>query len=371
MAISQKIEYAPVDDFFLDPKNPRLGRHFVDSKPTQDKILKTMLDDWGLEEIGTSFLESGFWTQEALVVVNEPLRGKVRMVVVEGNRRLAALKLLHGAHTQYELPSRWKEIIKSSSAKKMAILKDIPYVVADNRKEVQSYLGFRHVSGIKEWDPAEKAEFIARLVDDENLSYDQVRRRIGSKTQTVRQNYIAYRILRQMESQSDKISIPHVEKRFSILYLSLRTNGAKEYLNIDVHADPKSAKHPIPKSHRKNLESFALWLFGNDKQEPIVVDSRQVDRFGTVLESSKAIAYLERTGSPSFDVAYRYAGGDESETTKHIDRAADEIEEALGTVHHHKGSKRLLNATIRLTQDVNRLLELFPDIRRDYLSEGK
>lgn len=98
MAISENIERAELKDLFLDPKNPRLGRHFVDSEPSQNEILEVMCQDWGLEELAISFLESGFWTQEALVVVRGPLkRRKNCNIVVEGNRRLAALMLLQKA----------------------------------------------------------------------------------------------------------------------------------------------------------------------------------------------------------------------------------------------------------------------------------
>ena len=74
MAISQSIEYAKLKDLCLDPKNPRLGRHAVEQQLSQAAILKKMRD-WTLDEIALSLAESGFWTQEALVVVEESLAG--------------------------------------------------------------------------------------------------------------------------------------------------------------------------------------------------------------------------------------------------------------------------------------------------------
>ncbi len=270
MAISETVERAKLEDLFLDPKNPRLGRHFVDRSPSQAKILERMTRDWGLEELAVSFLENGFWTQEALVVVKERLGKRSRLVVIEGNRRLAALKLLDMAKKGEPCSKKWGEIAKSGKAVQYRRLELIPYVLAGSRTEVQAYLGFRHVSGIKEWKPAEKAEFISRLIEKENLSYKQVMRMIGSKTPTVRQNYISYRLLKQMESESDKVSIPHVEERFSVLYLSLRTKGVQQYLHINMMADPGSASRPVPRRHLKNLENFAKWLFGDDSSSPVL-----------------------------------------------------------------------------------------------------
>ncbi|MEO8007534.1 MAG: hypothetical protein ABI728_03295 [Betaproteobacteria bacterium] len=93
MAIGTELKYASVDELFLDPTNPRLGRKHASPSLSQEKILGLMRD-WSLEELAVSFLESGYWPNEALVVIKEKLYGKTCLVVLEGNRRLAALKLL-------------------------------------------------------------------------------------------------------------------------------------------------------------------------------------------------------------------------------------------------------------------------------------
>lgn len=347
MVIKEKIEWVNIDNLQLDPRNPRLGRHFIAKNPSQAEVLHRM-KDWTLDELAVSFLESGFWTQEALVITSEKSGRSKKDVVVEGNRRLAALKLLDQAAQGEAVPQKWKTLVKGVGKPKLKKLTSVPCVRADSRKEVQAYLGFRHVSGIKEWDPAEKAEFIAHLVDDEKLTYEQVMRRIGSKTPTVRQNYIAYRLLIQMETEVSGISIEHVEGRFSVLYLSLRTPGTQKYLKIDVQANPRDAHRPVPKSKLPKLASFARWLFGDDDNKPVLPESRDIDAFGRILESDKAVEYMERTERPSFHAAYRLAGGDEPEVIRHLDRAADEVEEALRTVHRHKKSPRVRESSERL-----------------------
>lgn len=363
---SPAIEFLKVDDLLLDPRNPRLGRQYTNKALDQSAILDLM-KDWTLDELAVSFIESGYWPQEAVIVVSEKHLGKMADVVIEGNRRLAALKLLHLAWHGEPISAKWDELAKSAVASRRKELEEIAVIRKGSRKEVKAYLGFRHVTGIAEWNPAEKAEFIASLIDDDGLSYDQVRKQIGSKTPTVRQNYIAYRVLLQMEDNSDEVDLERVEKRFSILYLSLRANGVQEYLQIDIKAEPEAAKKPIPQKHMKNLVKFAQWLFGKDNQEPIFTDSRQVDEFGRVLESETAVAYLERTERPSFEVARRMAGVAESEIGEHLERAADEIEEALKAVHQHKKSKRVLAAVLRVGQDAMQLLEVFPNIKKELL----
>ncbi|MEK6261293.1 MAG: hypothetical protein AABP62_22055 [Planctomycetota bacterium] len=368
------IESAELDDLFLDAKNPRLGRHNVEKGLSQDDVLDLM-KDWSLDELAVSFLESGFWPQEALIAVREPIRikGKPTLIVVEGNRRLAALKMIRRTNDGQETSSKWKGILKGYSKAAISRLDRIPYILKPNRESVTAYLGFRHVTGIKEWDPAEKAQFIAHLIEHEKLSYEEVRRRIGSKTPAVRQNYISYRLLLQMEneSQSGEVDIEKVEKRFSVLYLSLRTVGVQQYLDIDIEADEQTAKTPIRKDKLDQLVHFARWLFGKGDQDAVISDSRQVDEFGRILESEAAVQYLERNSSPSFEVARRMAGVAESEVAEHVERAADETEEALKAAHQHKSSKRLQHAVRRLGGDALQLLDVFPSIRKDLLAEER
>ena len=337
MAVHTTIQTADIDELFLDPTNPRLGRQNVKKNLAQDAILDIMCK-FTLDELAVSILRSGFWPQEALVVVPEKVGRASKLVVVEGNRRLAALKLLQLAQ-KGDAPDDWQEIYNNHSKKEHTALKkllaNIPYLLADSRADVQSYLGFRHVTGIKQWEPAEKAEYISNLIES-GMSYKEVTEAIGSKVASVRQNYISFQILLQMEEEK-KIHLPSVEEKFSVLTLSLRTDGAQSYLGVNISLDPDKAKRPIPPSKVKHLVNFALWLFGNKAKgiAPIITDSRKIDQFGKVLESSKAVQYLEKTPSPRFQTAYRIAGGDASDVAEYLEQACFQLEEALGAGPAH------------------------------------
>jgi hypothetical protein len=326
------------------------------------------MKDWTLEELALSFLESGFWPQEALLAVKELLEGEQRLVVVEGNRRLAALKLLKLAFDGKPDSRKWQELV-SHQKPPQDLFTEIPYIRIGSRKDVIAFLGFRHVTGIKEWNPAEKAEYITKLIEEHGMGYDQIRRKIGSKTDTVRQNYISYRLLLQMEGEED-IDLQRVEEKFSVLYLSLRSMGVQKYLQIDIQAEPGRARRPVPPSRLDALAKFALWLFGDEKHEPIVKESRYVDRFGKVLLNKRAVDYLERTERPNLDFAYRIAGGDEFEVIEFLQKAADNTEEALSLVHHYKSSPEVQSAVKRLGADVYQLMRIFPKTQQEIEKES-
>lgn len=363
-----KIQYASVDDLFLDPTNPRLGRRIASKSLKQEQILDVM-KDWSPEELATSFLESGFWPQEALIVVKEVIYRKQSLVVVEGNRRLAALKLLKDAIEGNPKSAKWKDLAAGSKLPN-GFFDEIPYIEVNDRADVSAYLGFRHVTGIKEWKPAEKAEYIAKLIEEEGLTYDEVRKKIGSKVPAVRQHYIAYRLLLQMDEENE-IDMDYVEVKFSVLYLSLRTQGVQSYLGIDMQSAPAKAKKPVDKKNVNRLVNYATWLFGNSKVTPLFNDSRYVDEFGKVLESVDAVEYLERAESPRFDVARRKAGTAVEDVVNYVLAASDSIQLSLTEAHIFRRSPELIKAVKRLAADSLQLVRVFPVILKEVAEELK
>ena len=80
-------------------------------------------------------------------------------------------------------------------------------------------------------------------------------------------------MLRQME-QLEGINVEAVEDKFSVLYLSLRTRGAQQYLHIDIHAEPDKAKEPVLSENFDKLVNDVRWLFGDQRSPPLFTDSR-------------------------------------------------------------------------------------------------
>ena len=366
-----EIKYAPLDKFNLDAKNPRLGRYQTNSDLSQEEILNLMRN-WVLDELAVSYLESGFWTHEALLVIKKELKeksnGKSQFVVVEGNRRLAALIYLREAINGNPNSKKWGLLVENLDENKFKELKElfdhIPYIQVTSRQEVEAFLGFRHVTGIKQWPPEQKARYIAQLIDERGFSYEQVMRKIGSQTPTVRQNYISYRLLLQMSEWADDFSIEVAERRFSVMYLSLRTKGVQKYLEIDILADKQAAKTPVPKTHLEALKKFAIWLFGTQEHPPLFNDSRRVDDFSKILENDQALQYLEDSKNSNFDYAFQLAGGDESEIVQLLSEAAANVKLALSRVHHYTDSEDIQQITELLGIDVQQLLSIFPSIHQ-------
>ena len=90
-----------IDDIYLDPNNPRfwsqgVGRPVADLKArdtrNQEKALLNM-NSHGIKELQNSILRNGFLPLDRMVV-REIEAAPGNFIMVEGNRRLAALKTL-------------------------------------------------------------------------------------------------------------------------------------------------------------------------------------------------------------------------------------------------------------------------------------
>lgn len=345
--MTYKIEFAELRKIRLDPYNPRLGRSLVGEGLSQDELYDRM-QDWSLEELATSFLESGFWVHEAVLCVEEPLNGEEQLIVVEGNRRIAALMRLEKTFDGDERSKKWLDII-NDHARPDALFAEVPLIKLDSRSEINSFLGFRHVTGIKEWAPPEKAQFIAKLIEEDQLSYRQVMRRIGSKTPTVERNFIAFSILKQMD-EMEGIDVDEVEDRFSVLFLALRTRGVREFLGVEgkFGIEPQDVYPPIHSNYEGRLVEFSRWLFGNKETSPVVNDSRQIEKFAQVLTSSDGVSYLRTVKRPSLERAFIIAGGAQEEVYDLVSTAAYSLQEALSTIHFYKEDEKVRSISKRM-----------------------
>ena len=227
MKVSTELQYAGLDNFYLDAKNPRLGRHQTNADLSQKEILEIM-GNWDLDELAMSYLENGFWRHEALLVVKEELDEEQRFVVVEGNRRVAALIYLRQAINGEDISKKWGPLVENKSVPEK-LFEKIPYIQIHSRQEVESFQAFHHSgTGIKQWFPAQKSEYIAKLIDEQGMSYEDVRRMIGSSISRVRYYYISYRLFLQMEDILEDFSAADAEFGSITIFFSVQNVRSAE-----------------------------------------------------------------------------------------------------------------------------------------------
>ncbi len=344
---TDQIQYANLKELFLDPRNPRL-RQSADGVYLSQEALNDRMKDWSLEVLARSFLENGFWPHEAVLCAIEEIDGGDGLVVIEGNRRVAALKQLKKTYDGEESAPKWRELIKDVN-KPVQLFEKIPYILLSERGEADAFLGFRHVTGIKEWESAENARFIAKLIDENGMNYREVMRKIGSKSPTVEQNYIAHCLLMQMEEVED-IDVEKAQERFFVLSRSMRSENVRRFLGIEEKFGiaPTEVMPLVRAGKIKQLQEYALWFIGSREKRPVLNDSRDLDRLCIALGSDNALEYMRSVSRPHIDRAFVIAGGERDETLELLVDAAHSLEQALSTIHLYKDDQSIVKASIRI-----------------------
>jgi hypothetical protein len=168
-----------------------------------------------------------------------------------------------------------------------------------------------------------------------------------------------------MQSLDMEVSEGGVEKRFSVLFLSLREEGVRSFLGVNIRVEPEEAQTPVPHKMIGNLSNFARWLFGTDTQSPLFTDSRYVGSFARILSSPQAVEYLRSSSAPSFDLALQKAGIEGEEIENQLKEASNQMELALSRVHLHLDSESIGKAMRRLALNAKELVSKFPLIAEE------
>jgi hypothetical protein len=292
-------------DLLLDPKNPRLtGSDFAVSD--QDPILARLWSDFNVEEIVDSIVANNeFWQHEPLIAAKE--NGK--LIVVEGNRRLAAVQLLLSSERQGKIGARGIPAISRQLEEHLSFLP----VIQSTRSNVWEFIGFKHVKGPQEWDSIAKAEYIARVHEEYKIPLVDIAKAIGDRNATVERLYHGLKVLHQARNAGVFDPEDRFYKRkdfaYSHLWTGLGYDGIRNFLGLKDGA--KDNPEPVPKKKIQALGELCGWMYGSYKEntEPLIRSQnphlRQLDE---ALRSSRGIAALQR--GLSLQVAVNAARGD-------------------------------------------------------------
>ena len=272
-----------VKELFFDPNNPRLAD--TAHTCTQASILRVMEKEFNLQPLIDSMYRSGFFWEEPLVVVREPLaelRGKKVLLVIEGNRRLAALKTILNNPDQFP------------DAKARERLKAVPVIERDDRKETLAFVGFRHITGIVPWEAAAKAQYAHGLVKGGH-TLAEIAQLIGDETRDIARWVRTQSLVETAHEQG--LNEDDAAKQFYFSYLLTSTDApaTKRWLSMETD----EATGVVTSVNLERLKQLWLWLYGSKSSEvsPVVPESRQIHKLNRVIASPRAVKELERTGN--------------------------------------------------------------------------
>ncbi|MCP4148177.1 MAG: hypothetical protein GY757_10550 [bacterium] len=279
-----KIVSMPVSKLLFDKRNPRLVEFSeINPKTTEKEVIEILWETMDVMELVLSIAARGYFKNEPLVVSNET--GK--SVVIEGNRRLAAVKIILDPTLIDAVIPHVEQSIKES-------LRELPVMIA-TRKEAWQYVGFKHVNGPAKWGSFAKAKYVAQVHNDFQVPLDQISRQIGDTHRTVQRLYRGLMVIEQAENEKlfSREDIKKSHFAFSHLYTGLQYNGFSQFLDLKDEVD--ETKEFVPKNKLNELKEVCLWLYGSKrgKIEPVVqLQNPHLRQLDEILQSREAIAAL-------------------------------------------------------------------------------
>lgn len=284
------------DKLTLDRRNPRFG---LSEAVDETDALRKLIESADLEELWYSISERGFENFEPLVATRE----NNRLVVLEGNRRLAAVKLLLNPELLRKVSLNKK--VPHISTENLQTCRKLPVVIVSDRNRADDYIGFKHVNGPARWSPLAKARFGVDFY--ERLDVYQTPRerllsltkRLGDGRALILRLLVAYKIVQQSIDLGyfDKLKVDEGSIEFSHLYTLISNPESREFIGLSRAplSEALIKKNPVPQSYERNLLEILGWLYGRCS----IIQSQANDRprLQRVLASVEGINELRATGS--------------------------------------------------------------------------
>lgn len=335
-----EIEWEKFENLKLDIENPRIASITDDENLSQDELVKLLWTEMAVAEIALSIAVNGYFSGEPLFVIPDPKSepGKSSYIVIEGNRRLAAVRILLRPQLRKEIKAT--ELEDYISEDTLSTLHKLPVVKYETREQLWKYLGFRHINGPKPWDAFSKAKYIAQVHDEYNVPLDNIAKMIGDQHSTVKRLYRGYEVLAQAENQTNFNREDRFRNKFyfSHLYTAMDQPQFQEFLGIK--RDESLEENPVPKSHLSKLEELMTWLYGKRSEglEPVVKrQNPDLNILREVIgnqESLTVFRALASRGNPfALERSHEIAIGDERRFSDSLIEAKDKLQQASATVN--------------------------------------
>ncbi|SEQ49287.1 hypothetical protein SAMN05216548_10535 [Faunimonas pinastri] len=346
VAARERVE-VPVDSLTFDRHNPRFTPEKKPSSDSDAAFIAELAASADLAELIESISTSGYIDIEPLIVIGEG----DDLVVLEGNRRLAALKALRSA----DLAKRAKLSIPPLSEPIRATLKSVSVYRVVSQDEARTLIGFKHINGPQAWDAHAKGIYAARWLDDERrkreegrqgLSLSEIARSMGDKNDTIYRLVSAIYVLDQAEENGVFFVVDRATKNFSFshLYTALTYPEYREFLGYttwDRSADP--ARNPIPESNLDNLRQLLRWLYGQKSEaiEPAIRrQNPDIARLKRVL--SDPVSTRIMLESSDLDAAEVSTIPASSRLEEHLVKANEHLRDVQASLDGYDGKDRTL-----------------------------
>jgi hypothetical protein len=360
------IEYVDSANLIFDDQNPRMVE-FGANQYSEEQLINLLWREMAVEELVMSILALGFFDHEPLYVMR---REDGKQIVLEGNRRLAAIRsILNPSIVQGERMRKFESRITPEIKNKLE--HGIPVIELASRQDAWRLLGFKHVNGPAKWGSYAKAKYIVDVHRNYNISLDQIAEQIGDTNKTVRKLYQGLMVIEQAERNSEFsiVDIKTPRLYYSHLYTALGYEKFRNYLGITEASDIEA---PVPREKYRNLQEVMDWLFGSKKRgvEPLIHSQNpDLKRFVGVLDNEQSVAAM-RMGR-SLEVACDLSIETSAALQEYMVEAKIALEKVSSKLSGYDGNEGLLKQAGSIANLADDIYDRMEKMRVEKLSGKK
>jgi ParB-like nuclease domain len=344
----------------LDRENPRLVG--ISPRTTDESIIAQLYRGEELGELLQSISANGYLDIEPLIVWLDPT--DQRFTVLEGNRRLAALRL-------FREPALVDAIAKNERLKigvpeiddaVKASLDQVSVYRVPNRDAARSFIGFKHINGAAKWESYAKAKFAAEWYKSGSVSLEDISEKIGDRHDTIKRMVAAIYVLEQAERKDIfTLTDRNISKfNFSHLYTALSRSTYMVYLGLETawsRFDP--TPDPVPTDKLDRLREVLVWIYGSKEEakEPVVQSQNpDIKYLGEALASAEGLHIL-RAGGTLAEAHASTRPADETFSASLL-RARSVLREAASSLRGYDGRDKSL---LDIAEDVSETAQTIHD----------
>jgi hypothetical protein len=370
MAFSAKIgeptRGCPVSLLGFDLKNPRLVTGDEYSIKSEEDMISTLNEIASVEELVTSICTNTYLDLEPLIVVGEA-KGPFR--VLEGNRRLAAIKLILDPNLAKRCRIKVPEKIPKEVA---ASLETVTIWRVKDDSDAKAFIGFKHINGPYRWDAYAKARFVANWYKSslkDGVSIDDIARQLGDDNDTIRAYIGGILVLEQAEKGklfevSDRFN--RGKFAFSHLYTALGRTEYQEFLGLKPGWSQQPETNPISKKNEGKLKEVLKFIYGSKADSvPPLVRSQNPDlkQVGEVLMNPVALESV-RNGAP-LAKAYNEVRAPGEVFSESLVHAHLKLSQAVDTLPKYSGDVALISIAKEIVAKADTLITMMEKMRKN------
>ena len=296
----RKIVRHRLADLLLDADNPRFG--LQEAGNDQAELLDHIVQKFGVDDVLSSLSVNGYFDAEPIVCRRR--EGSSKLVVVEGNRRLAACLILtqgKRAANQIVLSEQYRKRWTKHGRRPVDPIPAIVFDPNEDQAAILAYLGVRHIASARPWDSYAKAAWVANAVENNGLTIAQVAEVIGDRHRTVNRMLEGYYLVEQLTKSGHFDPENSLRKGrgsvtaypFSWVYTILGYAAVREFLHL---GDEDAHKNPIESKRLDDASLVMHSMFGDRSKtrNGAITDSRQLGILASALAVREKVRLLEQ-----------------------------------------------------------------------------